>query len=240
MRPAVLFPLFAETRSLPGVGPKLEKLIAKVAGGKLVDLAFDLPVGVIDRSYRPKLREAETGRIATVEVIVRDHLPSRDRRWPYKVRCSDETGFIELVFFHAKGDYLTKLLPIGARRIVSGRIDRFRDGLQMPHPDHVVAPEEADSVPPIEPVYRLTEGLPLKSLAKAVRASLEVVPDLSEWQERNFLKQRRWPSFREAAMTAHAPQRAEDLAPETPARLRLAYDELLANQLALVLIRARL
>jgi ATP-dependent DNA helicase RecG len=240
MRPSILFPLFAETRSLPGVGPKLEKLIAKVAGGKLVDLAFDLPVGVIDRSYRPKLREAETGRIATVDVVVRDHLPSRDRRWPYKVRCSDETGFIELVFFHAKGDYLTKLLPIGARRIVSGRIDRFRDGLQMPHPDHVVAPEEADSVPPIEPVYRLTEGLPLKSLAKAVRASLEAVPELPEWQEKHFLKQRRWPSFREAVMTAHAPQSGEDLVPETPARLRLAYDELLANQLALVLIRARL
>jgi ATP-dependent DNA helicase RecG len=240
MRPSILFPLFAETRSLPGVGPKLEKLIAKVAGGKLADLAFDLPVGVIDRSYRPKLSEAETGRIATVEVVVRDHLPSHDRRFPYKVRCSDETGFIELVFFHPKGDYLAKVLPVGARRIVSGRIDRFRDGLQMPHPDHIVEPEETDGFPLIEPVYRLTEGLALKSLAKAVRASLEAVPELPEWQEKNFLKARSWPPFREAILTAHAPESGDDLSPETLARMRLAYDELLANQLALVLIRAHM
>jgi ATP-dependent DNA helicase RecG len=240
MRPSILFPLFAETRSLPGVGPKLEKLIAKVAGSKLADLAFDLPVGVIDRSYRPKLSEAETGRIATVEVIVRDHLPSRERRFPYKVRCSDETGFIELVFFHPKDDYLAKVLPVGARRIVSGRIDRFRDGLQMPHPDHIVGAEETDGFPLIEPVYRLTEGLPLKSLAKAVRASLEAVPELQEWQERSFLKARLWPPFREAILTVHAPQSGGDLSPESPARMRLAYDELLANQLALVLIRAHM
>src|SRR3569623_2139673 len=141
MRPAILFPLFADIRTLSGVGTKLEKLIAKVAGPRLVDLVFDLPVGVVDRSYRPKLAAAEAGRIATVEVNVLEHKPNRVKAQPYKVLVSDETSLMELVFFHARADWLSTLLPIGARRVLSGRIARFKELLQMPHPDYVVAPE---------------------------------------------------------------------------------------------------
>ena len=238
MRPSILFPLFAETRTLPGVGPKLEKLIARVAGLRLVDLVFDLPVGIIDRSYRPKLAAAEAGKIATVEVTVRQHIPG-DRKRPYKVRCSDETGFIELVFFHVKGDYLKRTLPVGERRIVSGRLERFRDGLQMTHPDYIEAPDDAAPMPLHEPVYALTEGLSNKVLGKAVRAALDTVPEMPEWQEKAFLRTRGWSPFREAVLKAHAPAHETDLAPEASTRMRLAYDELLANQLALALIRAQ-
>src|SRR3954447_12083223 len=176
MRPSILFPLFAETRTLSGVGPKVEKLIARVAGTRLIDLVFDLPVGIIDRSYRPTLRDAQEGRIATVEVTVQSHLPSRDPRRPYKVRCADETAFVELVFFRVKGDYLTRALPVGARRIISGKIERFRDGLQMVHPDYLELPDDDTEMPAHEPVYALTEGLSNKMLGKAVRGALEVVP----------------------------------------------------------------
>src|SRR5476649_1414337 len=131
MRPSILFPLFAETLTLPGVGPKLEKLIGRVAGTRLVDLALDLPVGVVDRSYRPRLIDAEAGRIATVTVNVLDHLPRRDPRQPYRVRCSDDTAFVELVFFHGNTDYLTRTLPPSSKRLVSGRVERFGTKLQM-------------------------------------------------------------------------------------------------------------
>src|SRR5215469_18679970 len=141
MRPAILFPLFAEVRTLSGVGPKLEKLIAKVAGPRLVDLTFDLPVGVVDRSYRPKLIAAEPGRIATVEVGVLDHLPPRVKSQPYKVRVSDNSAIMELVFFRADPKYLIQALPPGTRRLVSGKIESFKDRLQMPHPDYIVAPD---------------------------------------------------------------------------------------------------
>src|SRR5580692_1167645 len=159
MRPSILFPLFADIRSLAGVGPKLEKLIVKLVGPKLVDLIFDLPVGVVDRSYRPKLIAAEPGRIATVEVGVLDHLPARVKSQPYKVRVSDETATMELVFFRAAPDYLMEILPPGSKRIVSGRVEKFKDRWQMPHPDYVVAPEEIAQFPLHEPVYGLTEGL---------------------------------------------------------------------------------
>ena len=240
MRPAILFPLFADIRTLPGVGPKLEKLITKVAGPKLADLAFDLPVGVVDRSYRPRLAAAEPGRIATVEVNVLDHLPPRVKSQPYKVRVSDDSAVMELVFFRAHADYLTALLPVGAKRLLSGRIDKFKDRLQMAHPDYVVAPEEISSLPLHEPIYGLTEGLTARPMAKAVRRAVEKVPLLPEWQDAAFLKQRKWDSFGGALEKAHAPAHDSDLLPTTAARQRLAYDELLANQLALLLIRSHL
>ena len=240
MRPAILFPLFADIRTLPGVGPKLEKLITKVAGPKLADLAFDLPVGVVDRSYRPRLAAAEPGRIATVEVNVLDHLPPRVKSQPYKVRVSDDSAVMELVFFRAHADYLTALLPVGAKRLLSGRIDKFKDRLQMAHPDYVVAPEEIASLPLHEPIYGLTEGLTARPMAKAVRRAVEKVPLLPEWQDAAFLKQRKWDSFGGALEKAHAPAHDSDLLPTTAARQRLAYDELLANQLALLLIRSHL
>ena len=240
MRPAILFPLFAEIRTLSGVGPKLEKLISKLVGPRLVDLAFDLPVGLIDRSYRPKLAQAEIGCIATVSVNVLSHLPARDRRQPYRVTCSDGTSMLELTFFHAHADYLQRMLPVGSRRIISGKIERFRDTLQITHPDHIVAPEDESSLPLHEPVYALTEGLTLKPLAKAIVGALEKVPELAEWDDPAFLKTRGWASFRDALLAAHAPASDSDLNLETPIRMRLAYDELLANQLALLLIRRQM
>jgi len=240
MRPSILFPLFAETRTLPGVGPKIAKLIERAAGTRLVDLIFDLPCGVIDRSYRPKLVAAEEGRIITAEVNVLDHLPSRDRRQPYKVRCTDDTAAVELVFFHAREDYLKKLLPVGTKRLISGRVERFGGRLQMPHPDYVLAPDEIDQLQMNEPVYRLTEGLQSKSLSKAVRAALEKVPDMPEWLDAAHMRVQGWKPFHETIQSAHSPECARDLEPTSAMRTRLAYDELLANQLALVLIRARM
>ncbi len=235
MRPAILFPLFAETLSLPGVGPRLEKLIAQVAGKRLKDLVFHLPTGVIDRSYRPKLIAAEAGRIVTVTVNVLDHLAPRDKRQPYRVRCTDDTASLELVFFHAHQDWLNKSLPVGAQRIISGRVERFNNRLQMTHPDFIAAPDEA--MPLHEPVYGLTEGLSGKVLAKAIRSALEKVPVMPEWLDPAYRKARGWPPFLEAIRKAHAPVHEEDLQPLTPERQRLAYDELLANQLALMMIR---
>lgn len=240
MRPAILFPLFAETRTLPGVGPKVEKLIARVAGTRLVDLIFDLPVGLVDRSYRPKLKEAEQGRIATVTLNVLRHIPSNDKRRPYRVQCSDDAALIDLVFFHAHADYLNKQLPVGSKRLVSGRIEEFRGQLQMAHPDFILPPEKINELPLREPVYALTEDLTAKSLGKAIRAALEKVPDMPEWLDPAYRKARGWPGFREALLSAHAPESQDDLKPESLARSRLAYDELLANQLALMLIRKRL
>jgi ATP-dependent DNA helicase RecG len=240
MRPEVLFPLFAPVRSLPGIGPRLEKLVERLAGPKVVDLLWHLPSGLIDRRNRPKIAEARDGEIATIEVNVGLHVPPRTKRLPYRVHVSDETGEMQLVFFNARSDYLAKTLPEGSRRIISGRIEFYQGAPQMTHPDHIVDLAESASLPLLEPVYPLTAGLPLKSVQKALRAALPLLPDLPEWQNGPWLKANGWAPWRASLIAAHEPQSASETAPDAPVRARLAYDEMLANQLALGLVRLRM
>jgi ATP-dependent DNA helicase RecG len=240
MRPEILYPLFAPARSLPGIGPRLEKLVERLAGPKVIDLLWHLPSGLIDRRSRPKIAGAKDGEIATIEVSVGLHVPPRTKRLPYRVHVSDETGEMQLVFFNARPDYLAKLLPEGSRRIISGRIEFYQGAPQMTHPDHIVGLDESAALPLLEPVYPLTAGLPLKSVQKALQAALSLLPDLPEWQNGPWLKANGWPAWRAALQAAHEPKSAADIAPDAPARARLAYDELLANQLALGLVRLRM
>lgn len=238
MRPEILFPLFAPVRSLPGLGPRLGEAVAKLAGEKVVDLLWHLPTGLIDRRYAPKIVEAIPGKVATLTVTVGAHHPPRVPRLPYRVLCFDESGTIELVFFHAHADYLTRVLPEGSVRVVSGRIEHYQDRVQMTHPDHIAAPEQESALAAVEPVYALTAGLTPKPLSRAIRAALSRAPELPEWQDAAWRERQGWPGWHAALLAVHAPESEPDLSPETPARGRLAYDELLADQLALALVRA--
>ena len=238
MRPEILFPLFRPVTALPGVGPRNAKLIEKIAGGLVVDLCWHLPIGIIDRRFAPKIGDAPIGAIVTLTVQVDQHNPPPTRRLPYKVRCFDETGFISLTFFHAREDYLLRTLPPGETRVVSGRIEEYSGERQMTHPDHIGTLDEIQQLQAVEPVYPLTAGLSPKSLHKAIRAAVTDAPDLPEWLDPAYRAQQAWPSWGDALRAAHEPQEEADLDPATPARRRLAFDELLANQLALSLIRA--
>jgi ATP-dependent DNA helicase RecG len=239
LRPEILFPLFAPVTSLPGVGPRFGKLMEKLAGDKVVSLCWHLPSGVIDRRLAPKIAEAPSGVIVTLTLTVDAHVVPHNPRQPYKVRCRDETGFLHLVFFNARPDYLEKVLPVGETRVVSGRLDRFGAELQMTHPDYIVPIAELKDLPKIEPVYPMTTGLTPKVLGKAVRAALTRVPELPEWIDAAYLKRQGWPGWKAALLAAHQPESEGDLVADTPHRQRLAFDELLANQLALALVRLR-
>ncbi|HTI88056.1 MAG TPA: ATP-dependent DNA helicase RecG [Alphaproteobacteria bacterium] len=244
MRPPVLNPLFAPITALPGVGPRTAELFERLTGPKVVDLLWHLPVGVVDRRFAPTIGEAPEGTIATITAKVEAHEPPRTKRLPYRVRLRDATGQLTLVFFHGREDYLTKMLPVGSTRIVSGKIERYRGEAQMTHPDYIVAEAQRASLPLIEPIYGLTEGLTQKVVAKAVTGALGRAPDLPEWLDANHREREHWPSWAEALSAAHHPDPISNtdqvLDPRTPARTRLAYDELLANQLALALFRAHM
>ena len=239
MRPEILFPLFRTVGSIKGVGPKIATLVEKLAGPWVRDLAFLLPAGVVDRRYQPNVIEAEPGRLATLKLRVIGHQPGRGARQPYRVMAADATGEVALVYFHASKPYLEKLLPPGEDRLVSGMVEDYRGNIQMTHPDHVVTLEDADELPMVEPVYPLTAGLTAKTLRKAVVQAVESLPDLPEWQDWTLMQRHRWPGWLEAVQAVHAPEGPEALEPSTKARQRLAYDELLANQLALVLVRSK-
>ncbi len=237
MRPEILFPLFAPITNLPGIGPRNGRLMEGLAGPHVADLVWHLPRELVDRRYSPTVAEAPSGRIATLTVRVVGHKPAPDKRRPYRVICEDDTGRITLVYFHAKGDYLARLLPEGETRVVSGRVEYYAGSPQMAHPDHVVPPDEADAIRTIEPVYPLSGGLTARVVHRAVAAALERLPDLPEWQDQAFLRRNGWLPWKQAVLAAHAPGSAADLEPTAPAHMRLAYDELLANQLTLLITR---
>ena len=238
MRPQILFPLYTPTQSLPGIGPRAKKIIAELAGETLISLCWRLPTGFINRSRRVKIADAEPGTLATLEVEVGAHKTPRPfGRQPYRVSCHDETGEMELVFFRAHADYLRRVLPPGKTRFISGTIQAYQERRQMAHPDYILTRQEYDEMPAFEPVYRVTAGITSRHYAKIARGALKSLPDLPEWLSADWMNEKKWPPWKEAVLKAHEPQDEEDLSPSSPARERLAYDEYLASQLALILTR---
>ncbi|MCT8265810.1 ATP-dependent DNA helicase RecG [Afifella sp. JA880] len=242
MRPALLDPLFAEAASLPGVGPKVEKLLARVTGvaegPPLVrDLLFHLPVSAIARQQIASLDELpQQGHVVVTGKVEHHEAPRRHSRAPYRVILDDGRGTVELIFFNIRSQWIEKILPLGATRTVSGRLDWFDYRAQIVHPE-VMEPGAADKIQMVEPIYPLTEGLSSRVLGKIIRAALERAPTLPEWITSDLMAREKWPSLTEALATMHRPQEAAALLPEAPAWRRLAFDELLASQLALGLVR---
>jgi ATP-dependent DNA helicase RecG len=238
VRPAILDKLFAPVTALPGIGSQSAKLFERLAGPLVLDLLWHLPTGIVDRRASPPIRQLEADRVATLTVRVEAHQPGFGRR-PYRVLCTDNTGTLTLTYFNVKGDQIARLLPIGAERVVSGRIELYGGMPQIAHPDLVLRPDELDRLKPIEPVYPLTAGLSPRLVQRAAGAALERLPTLPEWIHPALREQRGWPGWDEAVRQAHAPESEADLSPMTPARQRLAYDEIFASQLAVGLARAR-
>lgn len=239
MRPAILFPLFANINTISGVGSKSEKLLLKLCGDKVVDLVWHLPSGLVDRTYTPQLINAKTGAICTIKVKVLEHIKPKSSKQPYKVVCSDGTEQVVLSFFKVYADSIVKNLPVGEERVVSGKLESFNGILQISHPDYIVRVNEIDKVLGIEPVYPLTYGVSNKILNKMIKQALIKMPQLSEWQDINYLQQQKWGTFNQAINQVHNPRTTIDLEPNAPARMRLAYDEMLANQLALAIVRQK-
>ena len=246
MRPALLNPLFAPVTSLAGVGPKQDKLFRYLLGRdetpRLIDLLLHLPASVIDRRARPKICDAVRGTVVTLEVTVDRHrpTPARNSRAPYLVYASDDTGDVVLTYFRAQPGYVEKLLPVGAKRYVSGTLQMFDGVPQIVHPDRVVDEAGFAKLSGIDPVYPLTEGLALGSLRRAMAQALQKLPRLPEWISPEVIRRCKFPPAAEALNRVHMPLDLTDILPEGPYWSRLAFDELLAGQLALALVRAQL
>ncbi|MFN2100883.1 ATP-dependent DNA helicase RecG [Altererythrobacter sp. MF3-039] len=232
MRPDVLNPLFAEIESFEGVGPKLKKPLEKLGLARVRDLLFHLPERFVTRRPVQNVDEAGEGENIVVALTPTEHRASRGSRGPYRVFAQDEIGnLIALTYFGRASFTAKKQLPVGEKRWVAGKLDRYGDMLQIVHPDHVLEQPDASLSHLNEPVYALSEGLTQPRVASLVAQALERAPNLSEWIESSQLAQEKWLSWREALEVSHKG--------EAPAaRDRLAYDELFANALALMLVRA--
>ncbi|WP_454849408.1 ATP-dependent DNA helicase RecG [Rhizobium binxianense] len=248
MRPAVLDPLFSPVSGLPGVGPKIAELLVKLLGRetpedcRVVDLLFHAPYSLIDRRNQPGIARAPQGAIVTITARVDRHQPPPRGKSniPYRVFLHDETGELSLVFFRGQAGWLEKQLPVDEEVTVSGKIDWFNGRASMVHPDYIVRASEAENLPLVEPVYPLTSGLSPKTLRKIIEAGLPRVPELPEWIDAALAEKQGLPSVRDSFHMLHEPRDPADIDPQAPARRRLAYDEFLAGQLSLSLVRQRL
>ncbi|MEP9395761.1 ATP-dependent DNA helicase RecG [Mesorhizobium sp. KR2-14] len=247
MRPSLLDPLFVPITSLAGVGPKIADLIAKVVPADISDrptragdLIFTLPNSVIDRRNRPGIALAPGGAIVTLDVTVDRHQPAPpgNKSVPYRVYAFDDTGEIALTFFRANTAWLERALPVGEEVTVSGRMEWFNGRPSMVHPDHIARVADAGGLPLVEPVYPLTAGLSGKVLRRAIGQALERVPELPEWQDADVMRRQTFPPLREALGRIHNPADPIDVSPDSAAWRRLAYDEFLAGQISLALVRA--
>ena len=231
MRPNILNPLFAEATALPGVGPAVGRALARLELTRAVDLLFHLPVSAIERFPIEELSHAWVDRVVTIEIVVLNHLEGRGKA-PTRVACVDRNHTpLTLVYFADRGGYAKKILPPGERRLISGRLEAYGSMLQMIHPDHVLPIGGGAAIPEREPVYGLTEGIANKRMGSLVALARDRAPELPEWIEQSVLTSRKWPGWKAATESAHSLD-------GEGARDRLAYDELLANQLALMLVRA--
>ncbi len=232
MRPEILFPLFSPVSTLKGVGPKVEPLVLKLAGPLVRDVLFLGPQSLIHRTPTT-VDSVVDGQVHTLIVDIEQHTKPPRMDVPYKIRAFDGTAFLTLIWFRGHGEHLLRNHPVGARRVVSGKIERWGNEIQMAHPDYIVAVEKAADVPEVEAVYPATAGLPARTVRKLAHEALTRAPELPEWQDPAWLAREGFMPWREALEAYHNPAAEADLSPLSPARRRLAFDELLAHQLAL-------
>lgn len=237
-RPELLWPLFADLTALDGIGPKTAQALATAGIETPRDLLMTLPYSGIDRALRDSVLDVDLPGVATVEATIGHHRPAARKGGAYRVEADDARTRFQIVFFRGGGDYMQRMLPTGQRRILSGRVELFDGVPQMVHPDHMLRPDEANSLPGFEPVYPLTGNVTQKTMARAMADALDRAPDLPEWIDSAQKASEGWPNWAEALRAGHAPQGSGDLAPTALARVRLAYDELMAHQLTLALARA--
>jgi len=240
-RPEILYNLFTPVSSIKGVGPRIGEKIERLTGPCIIDLIWHFPSGILDRSYSPDIKDVETGKVVTLTVNVNSHRPSpiNKKRIPYKVLCSDKTGDVSLVFFQSRKDYIQKILPVGEKRVVSGNVEVFDNQLQMTHPDIITTTSNLDHVKRIHPVYPLTEGISQNVLGRIIHDSLKQAPSMPEWLDSAMVNKKSWPSWINAIQNVHSPINEQELNPLSKAKERLAYDELLARQLSIQLVRGR-
>lgn len=232
MRDPVLYPFYADIASLPGVGPKVKPLLARLIGGEtLMDLLFHLPVSWIDRRNRATFEETKFDEVATVTGVV-DAVNLSKGKWPSRIRLRDETGFLTLVYFHANPQWLERTFRVGETIMASGLVQDHQGGRQITHPDHVLNPEKDGAPPEVEPVYPMTAGLTGKAIRKFMGSALEKIPELDEWIDPYLQIKQKWPGFRTALSVLHQPTSYDPDAFHV-ARERLAYDEALAREVAM-------
>ena len=236
MRPEILFPLFRDNTSLKGVGPKLKAGLDKLCGKSVLDVLWHMPRNHIQRIKAPSIANCLQGDIVTLKVVIGSHtVPDKHSKIPYRISAFDNSGEISLVFFKAGSAYMQQHYPEGETRYISGRIEMYGERKQMPHPDFIE--KDIKDIPLIEPIYPQGAGVSTKQISRIVSVAMQSLPQLDEWIDPTILAKEKWKSFYDSMQVMHYPTTIKDIEPDSPHRKRLAYDELLSNQITIAISR---
>ena len=236
-RPQILFPLFGQLTQFSGIGPKIALNLSKLDINSPRDLLFNLPYSLLTRNKVYTVFGKANNDIVIVEITVDEHVENLQKNRPYKINVSDAKTSFQLVFFHSNKNWLRDLFPIDDKVLISGKLEYFEGRAQITHPDYVLKPGDEVQVPLVEPLYSLSEGITQKTISKAARQALKLVPGLNEWISPSIINKYAWPSWVEALQDSHLPKNINQINSDSINRLRLAYDELLAHQLTLAIAR---
>ncbi len=238
-RPDIIYPLFADVKSIPGIGQKTANAIFSKIGDRVIDILFHFPTSIIDRRFTNNLTNSPINSIITTEATVIKHFPNKyNKKSPYKIIVENLHDEIDLIFFNYREDYLHQLLPINSKVIISGKINFYNNKYQITHPDYVLPHNRKDELPLFEPNYPLVNGLTLKILRKSILYSLKQMPmNLPEWIPESIVKSYNWPSFNEALVMVHLPKDKYGSIEFNNSRQRLAFDELFVNQIAVSILK---
>ena len=236
---SILHTLFTGIQYLKGIGEKRREAYARLGCRALKDLLFHFPTGVIDRTKMLPLSPAIAGKIVTQIVNIDYHNPPsiRSRKVPYKIHCSNETGNLTIVYFNAYKSYLEKTFPVGKKVAVSGKLEYNLNDLQMVHPDLALPSEQLEEVQRVEPVYPLTYGITSRCLGVAIQNAIEKLPEIPEWLDDEIIEKYEWGNWANSVKRMHAPESENDIVEDNKAKERLAFDELLAQQIRLQFVR---
>ena len=240
MRPKILYKLFSNIMTIKGIGPKNAKIIERLCGKYIVDLLFHKPSAYIDRRNSPKIVDLKEGSIATIIVNIDSYTPAFNRRMPFRIHVSDESGQMSIVYFNLRAPYIRKILPIGSTRVISGKVEKFNESFQITHPHHVVDVKNLDNVKKIECVYPLTAGMTSKIIQKSINSSLSIIDDLPEWIPDQVISKNNWPSWKDSIYQMHNPNELDDSEDNMKYIERLVFDELFSQQLTIRLIKNKI
>ena len=240
IRPQFLFPLFGSLENLKGIGSKTVLNLKKIGIYKPLDFLYSFPTNLKTRVFANTVSDLNVNKVVIIKIKIIKH-NFKYFKGPLNIEVTDGLKKINLIFFNAKNDWIKKNFPIEQERIISGKLEKYKNQFQIIHPDYIEKIFDIDKIPVIEPIYSLTKGISQKVFLNSVNQILQLISEEisnCEWINKKRLKEMNWTDFKNSLKKIHNPKTNEDISLNSNYRLRLAYDELLSHQLSLVIARS--
>ena len=248
MRPEILNYLFSPLSIIRGIGEKkisdYTRLLMNSTRGlyeekkpKIIDLLFYLPERILERKIVDNLFNIEPGTFVIAKVKVLNHYEPTKKNFPYQINCLLGAQIINIVYYKYYEQYLKNKFIEGRELIISGKFEKYMDQYQIVHPDYIT--NNINDIQKFEPIYPLTYNIYNKNIIDNINIILRNTPDLPEWLDKEILLKHNWKSWKESLIKLHSPDLNYDLGDNRYIK-RLAFDELLAERLALTLVKNKI